>query len=435
MVKQLDLTMQFIKDDALNTEIQRALLVGVYFNTQEKSTLTAYLDELEALLVNLDIQVVKKMSIPLKKIHRATLIGKGKVEEIANLVAEENIDMVVFDDEILPSQQRNLEKTLKKAIVDRTEVILEVFSRHAQTKEAKLQVELAQSQYQLPRLKRLWTHLSRQVSGGKYLKGTGEKQLEIDKRLIKKRISQLKQEIEKITNVRIIQRQKRQKSNIPTFAIVGYTNSGKSTLLNTLTQADVLAEDRLFATLDTTTRKYTLPNHQEVLLIDTVGFIRKIPTTLVASFKSTLEEAIKAHFLIHVIDVSDPMCLEHAAQTLEVLKELGAHNIPTIHVLNKLDLCKDHSILQQLRLKYPKTAQISALNNEGLDRLNELMEQELRSLRTELFLKIPQKEYGLVCEMIESGQVFSQEYEDHMISLHVEVPNYLAKRLEKYTFS
>jgi GTP-binding protein HflX len=423
--------MQF--NDNVSIENKRALLIGVYFRPQEKMKLEGYLGELKALLLNLEIESAEQVYVPLKNIHRATYIGTGKMEELFKLIQEKKIDLVVFDDEILPSQQRNLEKVLKVPIVDRTEVILEVFANRAKTKEAKLQVELAKSQYELPRLKRMWTHLSRQVSGGKYLKGAGEKQLEIDKRLVKKRIAQLRREIEEIERSRNLQRQRRIKSQIPTFAIVGYTNAGKSTLFNCLTTANVLSEDRLFATLDTTTRKMTLPSGFEVLLIDTVGFIRKIPTMLVASFKSTLEEAIKADFLIHVMDLSDPMSQEHADQTLQVLKELGAQNIPTITVFNKVDNVFDPSLLQQLRLTYTKTCQVSALKKEGLDQLFELIEQEVKTLRKELFLKIPQRDYGLVCELIESSKVFSQEYSDGSISLHVEVPIILAKRLEKYT--
>ena len=238
-----------------------------------------------------------------------------------------------------PYQQRNLEQAFKKPVMDRTELIIEVFAQRAQTIEARLQIELAKIRYQLPRLKRLWTHLSRQVAGGGgFTKGAGEKQIELDRRMLRQRVTRLQKEIEEVRAVRATQRASRIRTGIPTFAIVGYTNAGKSTLLKSLTQAEVLVEDKLFATLDTTTRKFKLPSNQEILLIDTVGFIQKIPHTLIAAFKSTLEEAIHTDVLLHLIDASSPQALEQAKATNEVLKELGVTVGATVFVHNLLVL-------------------------------------------------------------------------------------------------
>ena len=338
-----------------------ALLIAIYRSKEEASASLEALDELERLCDTYGLKAAHKISCSIKKIESSTFLGKGKLEEIKEIANEETIDLLIFDDEITPQQQRNLEKFFARPVIDRTELILEVFAQRAQTKEARLQIELARCRYQLPRLKRLWTHLSRQSSaGGAYLKGEGEKQIEIDRRILRRQIERLKKEIEEVAEKRKVQRSLRQRTAIPTFSIVGYTNAGKSTLLNALTGAGVLVEDKLFATLDTTTRKFVLPNKQEILLIDTVGFIRKIPHTLVAAFKSTLEEALYADILLHLIDVSHPKAEEQAQETIKVLKELGATDQPILTVLNKIDQASRAAALK-LRIKYPKTVGISAL--------------------------------------------------------------------------
>ena len=315
-----------------------------------------------------------------------------------------------------------------RPVIDRTELIIEVFAQRAQTREARLQIELAKVKYQFPRLRRMWTHLSRQTAtagGGAFLKGEGEKQIEIDRRLLRQRLDRLKREIEEIGEHRETQRSLRVRTGIPTFAIVGYTNAGKSTLLNALTQADVLVEDKLFATLDTTTRKFVLPNRQEILLIDTVGFIRKIPHTLVAAFKSTLEEAVHTDILLHLIDVSHPKAEEQAEATMEVLKELGATEHPIITVLNKIDACDNPVVLSKFRLKYPKTVAISALNGTGFDQLLEMMTQEISLLRKRVHCRIPQSQYGLVTELMREGRVIECEYEENDILIKLEIPSRL----------
>jgi GTPase len=369
---------------------------------------------------------------------RGTYVGSGKLDEILLTVSEKGADIVIFDDEISPNQQRNLEKFFGRPVIDRTELIIEVFAQRAQTREARLQVELAKVKYQLPRLKRLWTHLSRQTgggtggSGGAYLRGAGELQIELDRRMLRKRIHQLQKEIEDVQKQRETQRQKRIRTGIPSFAIVGYTNAGKSTLLNALTEAKVLVEDKLFATLDTTTRKYVLPNRQEIVLIDTVGFIRKIPHTLVAAFKSTLEEAIHTDILLHLIDCSHPESELQAEATLMVLKELGAEKRPMITALNKIDACFNPSILHKLRTKYPKTVQISALTQDGFDRLLEKMTEEIQALRKKMRLRVPQSEYALVSELMREGRVIECDYEDNDIVLHVEIPGRLEHKVKDY---
>ena len=404
-------------------KIKKAILLGVYKSGGDKVTCEDHLRELHRLCETFGIHDTLTITCPIKKYDAATYLGSGKLEELALLAKEQGIELVIFDDEITPHQQRNIEAIFQLPIIDRTELIIEVFAQRAQTKEAKLQIELAKVKYQFPRLRRLWTHLSRQsTGGGGFLKGEGEKQIEIDRRLLRRRIEVLQKEIEEVVDQRKTQRVARLRSGIPTFAIIGYTNAGKSTLLKTLTSADVLVEDKLFATLDTTTRKFLLPNRQEILLIDTVGFIRKIPHTLVAAFKSTLEEAVHTDILLHLIDVSHPQAIEQAEATLEVLKELGATDHPIITVLNKIDACQDPIILTKLRLKFPKTVQISALHRTGLDELSDRMIEELSRLRKTVSLRIPQSQYALVAELMKEGNVIFSDYEENDVLLKIEIP-------------
>jgi GTPase len=317
--------------------------------------------------------------------------------------------------------------------MDRTELILEIFSAHAQTKEAKLQIELAKSRYQLPRLKRLWTHLSRQTSGGKgFLKGEGERQIELDRRLVRKRITQLEQDLKQVTHYRALQRQARLRTHLPSFSLIGYTNVGKSTLLHALTAANVLIEDKLFATLDTKVRKFILPNAQEILLIDTVGFIRKLPHTLVAAFRSTLEEACYTDILLHLVDINHPLALEHAESTYGVLKELKIENKPIITVLNKIDLLENRSIITRFKLKYPCVIPLSATTGEGISQLLQAMTDSIAHLRITLKLRIPQKDYAVVAELMERGNVLMRDYEEEDVLLDIELPSYLADRFASF---
>lgn len=421
----------------LSPKDRKALLVGTYLGATEKLETDEQLNELENLALTYGLETTHKMMAPLRAIDSATFIGKGKVEEIHKLCQEKEIDIVVFDDDISPQQQRNLEKGFERPVIDRTELILGVFAERAQTKEAKIQIALAASRYQFPRLTRLWTHLSRQRSGGGKggggaVKGEGEKQIEIDRRILKAEMTKLQAELEQVQKTRETQRMARKRSGIPTFAIIGYTNSGKSTLLNALTEANVLAEDKLFATLDTTTRKYSLPNGQEILLIDTVGFIRKLPHLLVAAFKSTLEESVQADILLHLIDVSNPHAIQQAEATFAVLKELKAEKRPMITVLNKVDKCENRLMIDRMRFSYPKTVEISAATGQGFDHLQELMMREIALLRKVVRLRIPQSEYALVSELMKEGKVFSTEYEENEILLEVEIPLRLERKVAPY---
>lgn len=416
---------------------QTALLVSVYKGNDMKPICEEHLEELDLLTQTFGVDVAAKVPCVVRKFDASTFVTEGKLEELVQIAQDKKVDLVIFDDEIAPSQQRNLEKIFKIPVMDRTGVILEVFAQRAQTKEARLQIELAKVKYQAPRLKRLWSHLSRQAGtggkgGGAYLKGEGEKQIEIDRRILKKQISDLQDEIKEVRLHRETQRGLRERSEIPVFAIVGYTNAGKSTLLNALTDAKVFVEDKLFATLDTTTRKYTLPNNQEILLIDTVGFIRKLPHLLVAAFKSTLEEALQSDILLHLIDISHPMAEEQAATTHEILKELNAENKPIITVLNKMDLCQDPKIIQRMRILYPKSLAISALNHTGFQELQEMMVHELNKRRTIVHLKIPQSEYHKVSEVMRLGNILNQDYEENDVLLRVDIPQSLAGKLKNY---
>lgn len=416
----------------------KAILVGTYPTTKEKRQTELQLEELASLGKTYGLEVILSLPSPIRNIDAGTYIGKGKAEEIASLVSEHKADLVVFDDEISPQQQRNLEKQFECVVIDRTELILGVFAQRAHTKEARIQIELASCHYQLPRLRRLWTHLGRQRGGGGggggggYLRGEGETQIEIDRRLLRRRIEKLQKDLADVKKTRETQRRSRKRAGIPTFAIIGYTNAGKSTLLKALTQADVLIEDKLFATLDTTTRKFTLPNHQDILLVDTVGFIRKIPHLLVASFKSTLEEAVQADILLHVVDVSDPSAPLQSQATDQILKELGASKHPMVTLLNKADSCSNKLTMNQMRILYPKTVEISALEQSGFDRLLELMEQEIALLRKRVTLQIPQSEYALVSLLMREGKVLSCEYKENDVLLDVEIPKHLEKKISSF---
>ncbi len=408
----------------LETVERKALLVGTYASG-DKKLCEEQLDELESLGSTFGLTTVLKMPCPLREIDAGTYLGSGKIDEIREMAHLHECDVVVFDDEISPQQQRNIEGIVMKSVIDRTELILAVFAQRAQTREAKLQIELASCRYQLPRLRRLWTHLSRQRSGGAgggFVKGEGEKQIEIDKRLLKDQVDKLQKELEEVKKHRQTQRRARERSGIPTFAIIGYTNVGKSTLLKALTDADVLVEDKLFATLDTTTRKFILPNNQQILLIDTVGFIRKIPHALVAAFRSTLEEAVSADILIHLIDVSNSNAPIQAESTFAVLKQLEAMNRPMITVLNKVDLCPNRLVIDRMRFKFTKTVEISALQKSGFDRLMDLMIQEVAALRKIVHLRVPQSQYSLLSDVIREGRVISREYEENDILLEIEIP-------------
>jgi GTP-binding protein HflX len=405
----------------IHEERENAILIGTYQDHHDKALCEDHIDELERLVDTFGANSIEKVSVHLRKVDPSIFIGTGKLEELVLLSKEKQAQLIIFDDEILPSQQRNLEKAFNLPVLDRTEVILDVFAQHAHSNEAKLQIELAKVQYQLPRLKRMWTHLSRQRGGGVNLKGEGEKQIELDKRMLRQRQDKLMKDLKEVLKHRKVMRAERERSGIPTIAIVGYTNAGKSSLLNALTEAEVLVEDKLFATLDTTTRKFVLPNDQPILLSDTVGFVRKLPHNLVAAFRSTLEEAVFADILIHLVDVSNPMFAEHIEATYELLEELGVKDKPIITACNKIDMCADLDAYHRISMKYPKTVAISVKNREGFEELLHLLTRELQDTRVSMQLRIPQEEYQLIHQLREHGQVTSQDYEENDILVQAEV--------------
>ena len=411
---------------------KRALLVAVHKGSSEKEEALEHVRELSALADTYGIEELFEDLCSIRKYDASTYVTKGKLEELVEKAKELEVDVIVFDDELPPSQQRNLESAFKIPVMDRTEIILEVFVKHAKTREARLQIELAKCKYQLPRLKRMWTHLSRQRGGGVHTKGEGEKQLEIDRRLLQRRMDRLQKALEAVRAQRSTQRRARDRNEVPTFALVGYTNAGKSSMMNALTEADVLVEDQLFATLDTTTRKYTLPNKQEVLLIDTVGFIRKLPHLLVAAFKSTLEEVVFADFLIHVIDGSHSSAHQQAEATLEVLRELDAANKPMITVINKIDADLTPATVNRLRIQFTRCIQVSAKTGEGIPLLLEVMQNTLADRRQTVNLRIPQSEYGLVTELTRKGHVHEQDYEGDDVLLKVDVPKDILHKVEAF---
>jgi GTP-binding protein HflX len=352
---------------------ERAILVGVILPDHDTNH-DDPLDEIRGLAKTAGLHVAGTMLQKRQQVDIATYIGSGKVGELKDLVAAHEADVVVFDNDLGPAQTRNLEKALEVKVVDRTEVILDIFATHARTHEAHLQVELAQLEYAMPRLKRMWTHLSR-YKGGIGVRGPGEKQLEEDRRLVAYRIQELKTKLAKIQARK--EREVAARADVPTISLVGYTNAGKSTLMNALTDAGVLVEDKLFATLDTRTRKWRFQGGGQALLSDTVGFIRNLPHALVASFKATLEEARQADLLLHVVDASSPEAEDQVRAVVEVLAELGLEDHPTLLVLNKADKVPDRSYLDVLRAHHRDSVAISAARGEGLDRLEQAVREAL----------------------------------------------------------
>lgn len=347
-------------------KVEKALLVGVKLPETSVYEVEEHLDELERLCQTAGAEVIGRIIQERRLIDPTFFIGKGKVHEIASFVEKNNIQLVIFDDDLSPAQSRNLEKIIKAKVIDRSALILDIFAAHARTREAKTQVELAQLQYMLPRLTRQWTHLSRQV-GGIGTKGPGETQLETDRRLVRTRIAKLKKELEKIEMQRRVQ--KRGREQYFRISLIGYTNAGKSTIMNLLTHAKVKIEDQLFATLDSTVRKLSLSDEIEILLSDTVGFIRKLPHHLVASFRSTLEEVREADLLLHVIDVSDSAYEEHIQVVHQVLKDMKINDKMILPVFNKIDLLEEDNLLIHLKQKFKNAVFVSAAKNIGIRKL------------------------------------------------------------------
>jgi GTP-binding protein HflX len=377
------------------------------------------LEELEGLAKTAGARVVAGMMQRREKPDAGAYLGSGKVEELKRLVEAHDADVVIFDNDLSPGQNRNLEKALGVKVVDRTEVILDIFATHAQTYEARLAVELAQLEYSLPRLKRMWTHLSR-IKMGIGMRGPGEKQLEVDRRLVEKRIYDLRGELRGIEKRK--ERQVAGRGDHMTVSLVGYTNAGKSTLMNALTGAGVKAEDKLFATLDTRTRRWQLPNWGPVLLSDTVGFIRHLPHRLIASFKATLEEARCADLLLHVADASSVNVCEQIAAVYEVLHELEIDAKDTLLVFNKIDVPLAEHQLDGLLIRYPNAVAISARSREGFERLSYAVSDALSRTFRDVDVETGVANGRLMAYLAAHGEVLSQRYDNDRVTIHCRLP-------------
>ena len=427
---------------------ERAFLVGVEFFRQKNFlTLEDSLTELALLSDTSGLEVVGELTQKLDRPHVKTYIGPGKVEELKMLVEETVSQVVIFDDELSPRHQRELQEVLGRnvKVLDRTALILDIFAQHAHTSEGMLQVELAQYEYYLPRLTGQWTHLERQAgggggragsTGGVGLRGPGETQLEVDKRAIRKRISHLKRELEKVEAHRQRFRAQRKRSRIPTVALVGYTNAGKSTLLNRLAKSEVYVADQLFATLDPTTRRVELPGGYQALLTDTVGFIQKLPTTLVEAFHATLEEIVEADLLLHVVDISHPNALNQFQSVQDTLDQLGAHQIPVVTALNKVDHLRDPEAAKAAANAIsPKAVAISALKGIGIPDLLSVIQQELYETYAPIIVKLPYQQGALISLFHEAGQVERIEHGRGGVLLQGRIPGRLVAQFRDWQVS
>ena len=401
----------------IKEDVERVILAGVC--TSEQDDTKASLDELEELADTAGAVCVGRIIQNRESVHPGTYLGKGKIEELAGLIIETQATGIICDDELSPAQLKNLEDALQTKVMDRTLVILDIFAAHASTSEGKIQVELAQLKYRSSRLIGLRSALSR-LGGGIGTRGPGEKKLEMDRRLIKDRIAQLNKELANVKNHREVLRQQRSKSLTPIVSIVGYTNAGKSTLLNRLTNAGVLEEDKLFATLDPTTRNLALPSGQEVLFTDTVGFIRKLPHHLIDAFRSTLEEAKYADILLHVVDASNPQMDTQMYVVYETLKQLGIGDKPVITLFNKQDKLEDEIILRDFQAD--KTLAVSAKTGDGLPALLELLEELLRSQKVYINCVYPYESAGKIQLIRKNGQLLKEEYAAEGIQVEAYVP-------------
>jgi GTP-binding protein HflX len=404
-------------------KVEKACLVGVQNPDQSEREAEGLLDELAELVRNLGIEVVHRELVRIKERHSRLLIGGGRAATIISEAKRLGCDLIAFDEELSPAQQRNWEQESRLCVIDRQEVILDIFAERAQTKEASLQVELARLEYMLPRLKRAWTHLNRQRGGGATQRDTGETQLELDQRIVRDRIARLKRQLGEVIQHRSVQRKQRLRIPLPTAALVGYTNAGKSSLLNRLTGAQVLVQDKLFATLDPTTRRLNLPCGQTLLVTDTVGFVRKLPHRLVEAFKATLEEAIVADILIHVVDASNPELERHLKTTCDVLDELGADRTKMIMVFNKMDLQPDPFQLAWIKTEFPGACFVSSYTGAGLDTLIDKLEGIINADSRAMELLIPHNRYDLIHRLHQVGAIHHEQAEDEGVHIRGAVPH------------
>ena len=386
------------------------------------------MDELAELASNLGLECVGRAIAKVRNYNPALVAGEGKCGEIIALARAAGASTIIFDDELTPVQQRNWEEKSSMEIVTRQEVILDIFAARARTKEARLQVELAKLEYSLPRLRRAWSHLDRQRGGGVTQRGGGE----LDRRQIRARIARLKEMLARVRTVRATQRKRRQRIPFPCAAIVGYTNAGKSSLINRLTNSSLLSEDKLFATLDPTTRRLDLPNGSAVLLTDTVGFVRKLPHRFVEAFKATLEESVLSDFLIHVVDVSNPDALEHTRTTLSVLKELGADEKRILTVFNKIDTAPDGAWRYALSLDFPDAVEVSARTGRGIGALVGRIEGAVGETSAFMRLFIPHSQYAQLALLHSLASVASQKYADGGVEVEARVPAKYSERFREW---
>ena len=416
-----------------NTRTERVFLVGVELKSRNGWELRDSLEELTELAATAGGKVVGDGVQKLDAPCAGTFIGKGKADEFAARCRREDVDTVIFDDELSPAQSRNLEKVFNCKVLDRTSLILDIFAQRARTREGKLQIELAQLQHLLPRLTRFWGHLSRQAGGIGMRGGEGETQLETDRRRVQDRIARIRGELEIVRRQRLTQRQARQRNRWPLASIVGYTNAGKSTLLNKLTGAGALAENKLFATLDPTTRRLRLPTNQNVLLTDTVGFIRKLPHGLVEAFKATLEEVVQADLLLHVVDASHPQAEDQIRSVDAVLKEIGADGKPTLMAFNKTDrLNGSAETLSRLLERHPNGVAISAETGDGLPSLLAELGSQIRPLREFLELAVPHDKPAVIARLHEVAQVVECRYDGRTARFKARIPPHLRREFAPF---
>ena len=411
----------------------RALLIGIRTDSREDEEAQSLSKELAGLAKTLGVDIVDRIIIPVRDTQPRYGMGSGKADEIATLAKSLEVDCIIFDQDISPSQQRNWEKLADMPVLDRQEVIIQIFASRAKTKEAALQVELASLTHSLPRLAHAYIDLSRQRGGRYGTKGSGETRLEQDRRTAQKRIHLIKDELEEVRKHRATQRKRRERTPVPSCALVGYTNAGKSSLLNAMTQAAVFVEDKLFATLDPTTRRLDIGKGRPILLTDTVGFIRRLPHDLVDAFRATLEEAAVADLIIQVLDASDPDLDRHYATTMSVLKDLEADSTPMLVVLNKTDLVTDPVRMKELTERYSDSVAVSATKGSGLDELARKLDAVLSG--DKLLFRFPANRHDLAAMVHRNATVLAERYEDDWIEMEARTGDRLAGTLKEWIVS